>query len=151
MCPLQPSLHCALYLKRWNPLLGQSKWSILQYFILFQVEWFFFLIFIKSEICHKTIADFLSPPPVYCFWARALFCTGNAKFGPILANLGHFVANLCTFGCSVTGRWWPKIEKFKVCTKPFPTNKHGSGLRCSWNCWFCICNFYLLKRRIWIT
>ena len=27
--------HCALYLKRWNPLLGQSKWSILPHFILF--------------------------------------------------------------------------------------------------------------------
>ena len=27
--------HCALYLKRWNPLLGQSKWSILPHSILF--------------------------------------------------------------------------------------------------------------------
>ena len=62
---------------------------------------------------------YLSPPPppavVYFFQAGALFCTENAKFGPILANLGYFVANLRTFWCTFTGRWCPKIDKYQVC------------------------------------
>jgi len=32
-----------------------------------------------------------------------------------LANLGYFVANLCTFWCTFTGRWCPKIDKYQVC------------------------------------
>ena len=36
---------------------------------------------------------------VYFFQAGALFCTKNAKFGPISANLGIFVANF--FGASI--------------------------------------------------
>ena len=38
------------------------------------------------------------------FQGRALFCRENARFWPILANLGYFVANLHTFWCSFTGQ-----------------------------------------------
>ena len=53
--------------------------------------------------------------PVYFFQAGALFCTENAKFWPILANLGHFVPNLHTFWCSFTGQdntVVPQIDKY---------------------------------------
>ena len=37
------------------------------------------------------------------FQERALFCTENAGFWPILANLGYFVANLRTLWCTFKG------------------------------------------------
>ena len=82
--------HCALYLKRGNPLLGQSKWSILPYFVLLQVEWFFFLIFIKIRDLPQNHNWFLSPLPVYFFWACALFAQGTR-------NLGLFWLICCEF------------------------------------------------------
>ena len=40
---------------------------------------------------------------VYFLQAGALFGSEKAKFEPILAILGYFVANLCTFGALFTG------------------------------------------------
>ena len=50
---------------------------------------------------------YLSQPPqpavVFSFRTRAFFCTENAKFWPLLAYEGYFVANLRTFWCTFTG------------------------------------------------
>ena len=49
---------------------------------------------------------YLSQPPqpavVFSFRTRAFFCTENAKFWPLLTNLGYFVASLRTFWCTFT-------------------------------------------------
>ena len=46
--------------------------------------------------CHQTRqCTFFQPVP--------FFCTKNANYWPILANLGFFVANLSTFWCTFTG------------------------------------------------
>ena len=84
-------------------------------------------LYMRGGIIHKQLRAFLntrpiskrwvvvkhtsyqSPPPppamVYFFQAGALFCTENAKFLPMQANLGYFVANLRTFWCPF---YWPK-------------------------------------------
>ena len=38
---------------------------------------------------------------IFHFWAGVLFSIENAKFWPILINLGYFVANLFTFQCTI--------------------------------------------------
>ena len=50
---------------------------------------------------------------VYFFPAGALFCTETAKLGPILANFGYFVANLCTFVVLLQGGCVPKLTKIR--------------------------------------
>ena len=40
---------------------------------------------------------------LYFFRASVFYCTENAKFWPILANLGDVVASLRTFWCTFTG------------------------------------------------
>ena len=57
---------------------------------------------------------------VYFLQAGALFGSEKAKFEPILAILGYFVANLCTFGALFTGlnsAVVPQIDKYEVCPR----------------------------------
>ena len=144
--------HCALYLKRGNPLLGQSKWSILPYFILLQVEWFFFLIFIKIRDLPQNHNWFLSPLPVYFFWACALFAQGMQNLGlfwPILANLLRIYALL---GVLLQGDGDPKLKNIRYAQNHFP--QIGTGL--VWGVpgivvFVTVTFIFAIKRRIWIT
>ena len=52
---------------------------------------------------------------VYFFQSGAHFCTENAKFGPVLDNLGCFAANLRTFRCIFIELWCRKIDKYQLC------------------------------------
>ena len=49
---------------------------------------------------NKYLAVFWQPAVVCFFRARVLFSMENAKFWPILTNLGYFIANLRTFRCT---------------------------------------------------
>ena len=59
---------------------------------------------------------------MYFFQGSVHFCIENAKFRPIFANLGYFVANLRTFGALFTG----------LNTAAVPKNWKISGPLCTW-------------------
>ena len=50
------------------------------------------------------------------FQAGLPFSIKNAKFSPVLANLGNFVANICTSRCRYGAEvaWCTKLDKYQV-------------------------------------
>ena len=53
------------------------------------------------KIQWKEMADILEVYRLVDHWSISVpFCIENAKFWPILTNLGYFIANLCTFRCT---------------------------------------------------
>ena len=53
---------------------------------------------IQRQLGHSSYKS--QPAMVFFFQAGILFCIANAKFWPILSNLGYFVTNLRTFCCT---------------------------------------------------